>query len=130
MKRHTLILSALLMLGTSSAHAITTEALIDSVQYASFSPDGRYLVTASNDHTARVWEVATGEAVTPSLRHNFLVTSAFFSPDGHRVVTASGDGTARVWEIVGRGETALNFRHDSGAWCVAFSSDANFRRAE
>ena len=36
MKRHVLILSALLMLGASSAHAITTEALMDSVQHASF----------------------------------------------------------------------------------------------
>ena len=36
MKRHILFLSALLMLGASSANAITTEALLDSVQHASF----------------------------------------------------------------------------------------------
>ena len=39
------------------------------VEYATFSPDGRRVVTASRDHTARVWDAVTGEAITPPLRH-------------------------------------------------------------
>src|SRR5258708_1941281 len=55
---------------------------------ASFSPDGRWVVTASEDGTARVWEVASGKAVGQPLRHDGVVSSAAFSPDGQWVVTA------------------------------------------
>jgi len=68
------------------------------VEYAAFSPDGEQVVTASRDHTARVWDAVTGEAITPPLRHGHVVWKAAFSPDGLRVVTASHDGTARVWD--------------------------------
>ena len=68
------------------------------VEYAAFSPDGRRVVTASRDSTARVWDAVTGEPVTGPLRHTHIVWKAVFSPDGNRVVTASHDGTARVWD--------------------------------
>src|SRR5438132_666692 len=68
------------------------------VEHVAFSPDGRRIVTASKDHTARVWDVRTGEAVTPPLRHGHIVLKAAFSPDGRRVVTGSQDRTARVWD--------------------------------
>jgi Flp pilus assembly protein TadD len=67
--------------------------------YAEFSPNGRYIVTASSNHTARVWDAATGQAVSPPLRHRDLVWNARFSPDGRRVVTSSFDETARVWDL-------------------------------
>ena len=56
------------------------------------------MATASDDHTARVWEAATGKPVGQPLRHEAAVASAAFSPDGLWVVTASDDLTARVWE--------------------------------
>ncbi len=36
---------------------------------AAFSPDGRRIVTASEDQTARVWDAATGQPVTPPMKH-------------------------------------------------------------
>src|SRR5262245_20666696 len=71
------------------------------VEHAAFSPDGRRVVTASRDHTARVWDATTGEAVTRPLRHGHIVWKAAFRADGARVVTASHDRTARVWEVRG-----------------------------
>ena len=53
---------------------------------AAFSPDGRFVVTASEDGTARIWEAATGKAIGEPLRHEKKVSSAAFSPDGRFVV--------------------------------------------
>ena len=56
------------------------------------------LLTASYDKTARLWDVATGQASCSAiLGHNWWVWSAAFSPDESQIVTASQDGTAIVW---------------------------------
>jgi len=52
--------------------------------------DGRWVVTASWDGTARVWEAAAGKPLGQPLRHDGAVNSAAFSPDGKWVVTAGG----------------------------------------
>jgi WD40 repeat protein len=69
------------------------------VESAAFSPDGKWVVTASGDSAARVWR-ADGQGEPVVLRgHEKDVESAAFSPDGAQVVTASKDGTARVWTV-------------------------------
>jgi serine/threonine protein kinase len=70
-----------------------------SVYHAVFSPDGRWIVTASDDKTARVWDAATGQPRTPPLRHQDIVRHAAFSPDGRWLLTTSYDKTARVWAL-------------------------------
>jgi WD40 repeat protein len=67
---------------------------------AAFSPDGKRIVTASWDNTARLWEADTGKPIgEPLTGHAGPVWSAAFSPDGKRIVTASWDKTARLWRI-------------------------------
>jgi WD40 repeat protein len=56
----------------------------------SFSPDGKLILTASSDKTARVWD-ANGRLLV-QLQHQNEVTKASFSPDGKRIFTASADG--------------------------------------
>jgi WD40 repeat protein len=67
------------------------------VKAAQFSPNGRWVVTASKDHTARVWDAATGKPLGEPMNHEGVVNSAQFSPDGRWVVTVSEDNTARPW---------------------------------
>jgi WD40 repeat protein len=69
----------------------------DRVRSVAFSPDGNYVVSASDDGTARVWETATGNEIA-RMTHDDWVRSVAFSPDGNYVVSGSDDGTARVWE--------------------------------
>jgi WD40 repeat protein len=75
----------------------------DGVASAEYSPDGRLLVTACLDGTARLWVAESGEPFHPNpvLRHPGRVMHAAFSPDGHQVATACYDGTARVWDLAG-----------------------------
>ena len=65
-----------------------------------FSPDSRFLVTASRDNTARVWKASTGELLLALETHRGDVSSASFSLDGRFLLTVSmQDGTARVWDL-------------------------------
>jgi WD40 repeat protein len=68
------------------------------VSSAAFSPDGKRIVTASMDKTARMWDAATAKEIAVLRGHDDRVTSAAFSPDGSRIVTASEDSTARIWD--------------------------------
>ncbi len=95
----------------------------DRVRSAAFSPDGKRIVTASRDKTARVWNAdGTGEPLV--LRgHEHWVSAAAFSPDGKRIVTASQDKTVRVWNADGTGEPLVLRGSDSPVNGVAFSPD-------
>jgi WD40 repeat protein len=65
---------------------------------AEFSPDGRMLVTASDDHLARIWDVATGALLHVLRGHFFAVRTASFSPDARWVVTAS-QFSGGLWDV-------------------------------
>jgi len=81
------------------------------------------VVTASDDGTARVWDAATGKAVTPPLEHGQEVMSAAFSRDGTRVVTASSDNTARVWDAATGQAVTPSLEHGSWVVTAAFNGD-------
>jgi WD40 repeat protein len=75
-----------------------------------FSPDGRTLVIASLDGTARLWDVDTGQERS-SLDHKSFIESVAFSPDGRTLATASRDSNARLWDVAtGQQRTALPHR--------------------
>ena len=66
---------------------------------AEFSLDGTKVVSASDDKTLRLWNVATGECEQTLAGHSSTVWSAGFSPDGTKVVSASDDKTLRLWNV-------------------------------
>jgi WD40 repeat protein/tRNA A-37 threonylcarbamoyl transferase component Bud32 len=104
----------------------------DEVIASDFSRDGKRIVTASLDKTARVWDAATGEEVAVLRGHEGPVASARFSRDGRTVATISSDNTARLWDAA-TGKLLLTLRpprpehrthlygHD--AYAVNFSPD-------
>jgi hypothetical protein len=78
-----------------------------------FSPNGKTLVTASADRTARLWDVATGKAVGQPLRHKGEVSRAIFTPEAKMILTTSNDGTAQRWETATGKPVGPPLRHDN-----------------
>jgi WD40 repeat protein len=94
------------------------------VMALAFSPDGKWIVTGSDDGTARLWEVDTGRCRRTFVHENEALSVAFVS-DGHRIVTACLDGSARIWGTWS-GDLLSQFRHDKGISSVAISADGAY----
>ena len=85
----------------------------EEVLAAGWSPDGRRVVTASKDGTARVWDAQTGQPIGKPMRHEGEVVTAEWSPDGRSIATASKDHTARLWDAWTGMPAGPPLRHES-----------------
>ena len=95
--------------------------VLDMAYAAAFSPDGKMIVTASEDGTARIWDAESGR-VLRALEHKDVVYAAAFSPDGKKIVTASRDKTARIWDAES-GRVLRALEHTNVVYAATFSPD-------
>ncbi|HUR16967.1 MAG TPA: TIR domain-containing protein, partial [Candidatus Limnocylindrales bacterium] len=88
---------------------------------ASFSPDGKSLLLASNDGTVTLWPL---DRPDPSVfgTHEDWVMSAEFGASGTTAVTASQDSTAAIWNVES-GAKRIVLRHDGAVNHASFSPD-------
>ncbi|KAF9582390.1 Transcription initiation factor TFIID subunit 5 [Lunasporangiospora selenospora] len=107
---------------------------------ASFSPDNKYLITCSEDMTARLWSTNTLTNVVCYKGHNYPLWDVDFGPQGFYFATASHDRTARLWScdhiyplriFAGHlsdvdGQQAVKF-HPNSKYLVTGSSDKTAR---
>jgi WD40 repeat protein len=111
---------------TESERKIFARGHTDAIDFLDVSPDGKWVVTASADRTARLWERQTQKRIGQALRHDSAVNCARFSPDGQRVVTSTISRMIRVWDA--RTTTPLTDEFSlsddpvSGVWFAADGS--------
>jgi WD40 repeat protein len=79
------------------AHHADPSGPNDLINTLAFSPDSRFLVSASRNGIARLWRLATGGDETILRRPGAPIHAAGFSPDGKRLITVGGDKTIRIW---------------------------------
>jgi WD40 repeat protein len=97
--------------------------------FVHFGPGGPRVVLGfsdnqKNEYFARVYDLSTGQPISPPLPHGGIVDWEVFSPDGKRVATASrGDRTARVWDATSGKEITPPIKHDGEVQCATFSPD-------
>ncbi|KAI9250494.1 WD40-repeat-containing domain protein [Phascolomyces articulosus] len=63
----------------------------------SFSHDNKYLISCSEDKTARLWSTQTYSNLVCYKGHNYPIWDVDFGPYGFYFATASHDRTARLW---------------------------------
>jgi WD40 repeat protein len=94
-----------------------------SIRDLAISPDGKAVLTASSDGTARLWDVATGRPLGAPMQHQGAVTRAAFSPDSKLAITASEDWTARLWDVATGQPVGALLQHRDVVYSVVFSPD-------
>jgi Flp pilus assembly protein TadD len=93
---------------------------------ARFSPDGKWIVTASDDKTACVWETESHKLVATLSKHEDAVLNARFSFDGTRLVTAGADGAIIVWDTATWQQTGKNGVMPGPVYSAVISPDNRF----
>jgi WD40 repeat protein len=95
----------------------------DPVNHVAFSPDGRFLATATAHHwPIRVWSASTGEETATLSGHTSSVSTMVFAPNGTLLASASYDTTCRLWDWR-TGACRSILEHDGAVYAAAFSSD-------
>jgi WD40 repeat protein len=88
-----------------------------------FSPDGKFALSGSEDHSARLWDVETGACLRVLEGHSASVMSVAWSPDGRRIISGAEDDTLRLWDVkTGRCLRVLK-GHSGNVLSVAWSPD-------
>jgi WD40 repeat protein len=95
------------------------------------SPDGKKVVSGSDDGAVRLWDIDTCKVIAKWTGHTNIVVSVCWSRDGLRVLSGSNDGTVRQWDV--EGETrdvksretifaSIKTGHE-WVWAVVYSPD-------
>jgi hypothetical protein len=95
----------------------------DVVCGLAFSPDGRWLASASYDKSIRLWDAESGAELKTLNGHSNTVMSIAFSPDGRRLASASRDKSIRLWDTESGAELKTLNGHSGTVMSIAFSPD-------
>ncbi|KAK9451542.1 WD40-repeat-containing domain protein [Limtongia smithiae] len=104
----------------SESYILKQQGHYDSINCATYSPDGSKVITGSDDGKIKVWDVASGFAVVTFTEHISAVTALEFSKRGANSVlfSASLDGSIRAWDLI----RYRNFRTFTAPSRIQFSS--------
>ena len=92
------------------------------VNTAFFSPKNNYIITASGDRTAKIWDSKTYREIGTLKGHANVLYSACFNPDESKIITASRDCTCKIWSA-DLFEEEKNLAYNSVVYSAIFNSD-------
>ena len=97
-----------------------------SVNALAWSPDGKFIASASDDTFVQVFEAATGARRLIYRGHTEEVAAVAWSPDGHLIASAGQDETVQVWNAASGGAPVFTYKgHTDRVNSVVWSSNGH-----
>jgi WD40 repeat protein len=90
----------------------------DWVNQIALTPDGRRIVTASEDGSVAVWDLTTGRLIERLTGHEGAVRAVDVLGDGGRVLSGGEDGTLRLWDLATSRELHVVSAHEGEVQAV------------
>lgn len=91
------------------------------VTHAAWSVDSAWLLTTSEDSTAKVWDATTGDLLL-TLSHMSAVRGGLWRTDGTQMLTWTEGGEVLLWDITS-GESLASSAHTANVRGAAWSAD-------
>ncbi|MCL2806061.1 MAG: WD40 repeat domain-containing protein, partial [Treponema sp.] len=95
------------------------------INSVAFSPDGKYVVSGSNDNMIKLWDVSSGREIRNLSGHVNNVNSVAINHDGTRIISGSHDYSIRLWDVASGREIQI-FMDVNAVSSVVFSPDGKY----
>ncbi|OMJ70300.1 hypothetical protein SteCoe_31743 [Stentor coeruleus] len=109
----------------SHSYSTTLNYHTGSVLCVSFSPDGNYLASVSEDKQIIIWDLINNKEHF-SFNNTSLFFSVIFSPNSNLLATGSSDSTISLWSISEKVIIHTFTSHEGNVTTLSFSPDGNF----
>ncbi|GBO52900.1 high-affnity carbon uptake protein Hat/HatR [Pseudanabaena sp. lw0831] len=105
-----------------SNNLLTLTEYFGSIRDLAFSPNGKMIVSGSNDNTIKLLNIESKKTVSFT-GHSSWVKSVIFSPNGKMIASGSNDNTIKLWNLQGEELLTMN-EHEDSVNSVIFSPDS------